>query len=83
MAKLFLELRHGIPCILSKFADDTKLFGIVNTLDSRDAIQRDLNTLERSGYLQSDIQLFWISGVCNTPQGHCSHGVELQWLSHA
>lgn len=36
----------GIEFICSKFADDSKLHSTVNALESRDAIQRDLDRHE-------------------------------------
>ena len=65
----------GIECTFSKFADNTKLCGVVNTFKGQDAIQRDLDSLEQ--WYQENLMRFnsispsarsctWVEATPNT-----------------
>ncbi|GAB0185862.1 mitochondrial enolase superfamily member 1 [Grus japonensis] len=71
-----------IECTLSKFGDDTKLCGVINTLEGRDATQRDLDRLEwwaRVNYMKFN------KAKCKVPhmgQGNPQHSYRLgkEWI---
>ncbi|KAJ7397455.1 hypothetical protein BTVI_135230 [Pitangus sulphuratus] len=44
------DMNSGIECTLSKLANDTELCGAANTLEGKDAIQRDLDRPESSQF---------------------------------
>jgi len=41
------DLESGIECTLRKFEDDTKMSGAVGTSEGQNAMQRDLDKLEK------------------------------------
>lgn len=45
------NMDSGIECTLGQFASNTKLCGVVNTLEGKDVMQWDLDRLERWSWM--------------------------------
>ncbi|GAB0180465.1 cAMP-dependent protein kinase inhibitor alpha [Grus japonensis] len=76
------DMDSGIECTLSQFADNTKLCGAVHMLEGRDAIQRDLDRLER--WARANLMKFNKAKckVLHMHQGNPKHNYRLgrEWI---
>jgi len=80
---IFLSsMDSGIECTRNKFANDTKLCGAVDTLEGRDAIQRDFDRLER--WACANLMRFNKAKckVLHMGPGNCKHkyGLGREWI---
>jgi len=69
-----VDIDRGIECTFSKFVDDTKLCGVVNTLEGRDA---NLDRVERWACVNL---MKCNKDKCKVPcmsQGNAKHGYSL------
>jgi len=76
---------NGIECTNCQFPDNSKLCGVVDTPEGRDAIQRDLDRLER--WAHENLMKFnkakckALHLVCGNPKHKCRLGIE--WIERS
>jgi len=78
------SMDSGIECTLSRFADDTKLCGAVDTLEGRNAIYRDLDRLERWAHVKLTKFNKTKCKVLHLDQGNVKHKYRLgrEWIEN-
>ena len=72
------DMDSRIKCTLSKFTDDTKLSGSIGTPEGRDAIQRDLDRLEKWAYANLMKSIKAKCKVLHLGQGDLKHRYSLR-----
>ena len=79
------DINSGVECILSKFADDTKMWGVVNMHRGWDVIQVELDRLKQ--WAQENLRRF-IKSKCkllHLGRGnlHCQYKLQVEMTVHS